>query len=386
LVARDIVDVMSAIDATVVVFSVFTRNYLPEMRLLNEGVCRHFPQARFVAYLADDPRGFFDPRQEAFEIVDARTIRVPTYRALAFSNGPTGLCCLLKSFAAQDVLSRLGAKTAIYMDGDVGLYGRPARMIELLERGASMVLTPHRLSKGQAHDCPSERGLLDYGTFNAGVFGVGATAETHEFLAWWGRTMLQSGNCTLRGTGYDQKWLNFAPVYLRDAAILRDPGYNVAAWNLNERVVQSDNAEGYTANGSALSMYHFSFYRMSEPDRPFPKTDPWHFTETDGLAKLCREYAGGLEKHGYKECRQWGSGWDRLSNGTAVTRTQRDFFMQRFLHRCTDEDDPFLAGNPAYGRGITSLYNVDSWPARFGRWTRSVRSGNAQGATLSVRP
>ncbi len=47
-------------------------------------------------------------------------------------------------------------------------------------------------------------------------------------------------------------------------AILRDPGYNVAYWNLPSRTLAGAPSGGYTVNGEPLRFFHFSGYDPDE--------------------------------------------------------------------------------------------------------------------------
>ena len=44
-----------------------------------------------------------------------------------------------------------------------------------------------------------------------------------------------------------------------DTAVVRDPEYNVAWWNLSTRTVSWDGS-GYLVNGRPLGFFHFSGY------------------------------------------------------------------------------------------------------------------------------
>ena len=56
----------------------------------------------------------------------------------------------------------------------------------------------------------------------------------------------------------DQKWCNLVPCFFDGVVILRDPGYNVASWNLSHRKMRFD-AEGLALiNGHPLRFYHFT--------------------------------------------------------------------------------------------------------------------------------
>ena len=62
----------------------------------------------------------------------------------------------------------------------------------------------------------------------------------------------------------DQRWVDFAAGLVPHLTILRDPGYNLAYWNLPKRDLRWDAEHGYTVDGVPLRFFHFSGY---DPER-----------------------------------------------------------------------------------------------------------------------
>ena len=67
-----------------------------------------------------------------------------------------------------------------------------------------------------------------------------------------------------RGYFVDQRWMDLAPGLIPSLFVLRDPGYNVAYWNLSSRDVRRT-GDGYTVNGRPLRFFHFSGYDPAQP-------------------------------------------------------------------------------------------------------------------------
>ena len=61
----------------------------------------------------------------------------------------------------------------------------------------------------------------------------------------------------------DQRWVDFVPSFF-DHHILKDPGYNVAYWNLHGREVFSD-GDRYLVDGVPLRFFHFSGFDARKP-------------------------------------------------------------------------------------------------------------------------
>ena len=56
----------------------------------------------------------------------------------------------------------------------------------------------------------------------------------------------------------DQRWVDLAPAFFDDIAIVRDPQYNVATWNLTHRRATGTAPYDIQINGRPLVFYHFS--------------------------------------------------------------------------------------------------------------------------------
>ena len=140
-----------------------------------------------------------------------------------------------------------------------------------------------------------------------------------------------------------QRWLDLAPVFFEDIAILREPIYNVATWNLTHRPVAGSLERGFTINGEPLSFYHFSGFDSGAQEVMLKK-----YADTDSvLFDLRRWYIAecqrlGQEDLGNRRCR-----YDTFDNGERITRTQRILYRSRLdLQRAFPH--PFRAGGHSY--------------------------------------
>ena len=92
-----------------------------------------------------------------------------------------------------------------------------------------------------------------------------AGPKTEELLAWWSERL--ATDCLVapeRGYFVDQRWMDFAPGLVPGFFILRDPGYNLAYWNLaGARPARRGNR--YEVDGRPLRFFHFSGF---DPERP----------------------------------------------------------------------------------------------------------------------
>ena len=124
-------------------------------------------------------------------------------------------------------------------------------LTELYERlgRADAVLTPHLTAPIEDARGPLRAGDPALRGLQPGVpRHLASTPRTLPFLDWWARRLYRECLHEVeRGLFVDQRWMDFAPAFLPGAEILRDPGYNVAYWNLAHR----DELDGDAATAGA---------------------------------------------------------------------------------------------------------------------------------------
>ena len=87
------------------------------------------------------------------------------------------------------------------------------------------------------------------GVYNLGYVSLAPGTEVDRLLDWWAERLRR--DCRVDPVwGYfvDQRWFDLAPGFLSDLAIVREPEYNVAYWNLQERKLSYEGGR-YVANG-----------------------------------------------------------------------------------------------------------------------------------------
>ena len=127
----------------------------------------------------------------------------------------------------------------------------------------------------------------------------------------------------------DQRWVDFVPSFF-DHHILKDPGYNVAYWNLHARDVRYDGGR-YLVDGAPLRFFHFSGFDPRKPwllskhqgDRPRVL-----LSERPVLARICEEYRERLDVYGSNADARQPYGWNRLPSGMPLTARMRRFYWE----------------------------------------------------------
>lgn len=156
------------------------------------------------------------------------------------------------------------AKAVLYVDCDIRFYNEsvPGDFFSMIA-GYDALLFPHTLAPSPA---AFDDLFLDAGTFNFGMLGLVDSPAVRRLLEWW-RRQVETECSDEAGRYTDQSWGNLFPNFLENPKVCRDPGHNVAFWNLHERHVRLVLTPGFqsklqVSNGESeavdLKTFHFS--------------------------------------------------------------------------------------------------------------------------------
>ncbi len=245
----------------------FTFSYLDRARVLFESLRRHHPEWILTALISDEPPpGFqFDPATEPFDnLVWAHDLGLPGYTSFLFKHDVVEMCTAVKGPFLHRVCSdpayRGGADIAVYLDPDTAVFSRLDPVVEKL-RTADIVLTPHLAAPEaeQAGVKDNEMSALRTGIYNLGFVAIRTSGEGARFAAWWALRLEEFCYDEMQlGLFTDQRWCDQVPVLFDQVAILRDPGFNVASWNISRRPVEIRHDGTITAGGAPLRFWHFT--------------------------------------------------------------------------------------------------------------------------------
>jgi hypothetical protein len=274
-------------------------NYLAHVRSLIASFQEFHPKSRCFLCLVGRPATAHSLAAEPFEVFSAEALDIPGWEAMAFRYDVTELSTAVKPFALRRLLDAYGFEQVIYLDPDALVYADMEDVGPLL-RDSSILLTPHRLAPSR-DGADAERLVLQAGVFNLGFIAVARRVLANGFLTWW-ETRL-SEFCIAaprRGLFVDQKWMDLAAVLFEDVRVWRDPGCNVAWWNLSQRRLESRGGR-YWIDDRPLRFFHFSGFRLDAPlEFKFPELVP-AAARTADLTALLEDYGRRLRHHGIEE-------------------------------------------------------------------------------------
>jgi glycosyltransferase involved in cell wall biosynthesis len=218
-----------------------------------------------------------------------------------------------------------------YFDPDIEIYA-PLDDVSELARRHSIVLIPHStIAMPRDGQLPNEDTILQAGMYNLGFIAVGATA--HEFLDWWSKRLARECRVAPSESRFvDQRWIDFVPSIF-DHFILRDPGCDVAHWNVWGRSVEWS-GERYEVDGVPLRFYHFSGYETGRPyllSKHQGANPRVLLSDRPALARLCAEYAVRLHDAGFESAWEQPYGFATLPSGMAVDRRMRRIYRGALL-------------------------------------------------------
>ena len=354
--------------AKTIYFTICAANYLGYARTLATSLRQAGVDIEFKVFLADRcAREVIDAVPD-LQIISVESLEITELQEMAFRYGVVEFCTALKPFAFEYVFDSLGADFAVYLDPDIFVLRPLDHVTAAFGNGAQCILIPHitaPLDGGKIPDTPT---ILRTGVYNLGFAAFANRAEARSFIGWWGRQLRH--DCRIdfeRGIFVDQRYCDLAPCFIAAAAILRQPGYNVAYWNLPHRHVEKTGAS-YTVNSEPLYFVHFSGVELAHPDIFSKYQDRFSRDNIGALRPLYDHYLAVLAASNVTAI---GSltvlpyAFATLNNGRKIVNPYRWAFEQYRKEACSpnpfDLDDAFFNATasdiPRFGPlGVSRLY------------------------------
>lgn len=254
--------------ADTAIFTVCNIAYLPKALVLAESL-KNNGAPKLKIYLFDRITPDVNCLQfdSIAEVIWIEDVGLKDFNTYAFKYDITEFSTSLKPWLTLALLDQ--HEKVIFLDPDICVFSSINPIVELLD-SQDIVLTPHYITPNESSDV----GMMRFGSFNLGFYAVRKSDESIRFLNWWNERCLNL--CyfeTQFGLSTDQKWISIAPCFFPSLHVSFDLGWNVAFWNLHERVVTSDE-NGFSVNGKfPLIFFHFSSFDKKKPEllskRPF---------------------------------------------------------------------------------------------------------------------
>lgn len=243
-------------------FTSFTYAYLGRARTLLATLRAAHPEWAVCAVVVDEPPPGTEQADllAGFDLVlGLHDLGIPRARAWLFKHDVVEACTAVKA-SAMLRLMEAGYSTVVYLDPDIAVF-HPLDTVEAALDRAAIVLTPHQASPNRNARVMLDNELvsLRLGAYNLGFIAVRNDDVGRRFAEWWEAQLLRACyDDPDAGLFTDQKYIDLVPGLFDGVAILRDPGLNVASWNLSARRIAIGADGGIRVNGDPLRFMHFT--------------------------------------------------------------------------------------------------------------------------------
>lgn len=249
-------------------------NYLPPILVLAETVKGHMPDARLCALVTDASPPVMKKIREQFgasvdfvgcDDVQATDIaRMREYYTLFEFNS----AC--KALALDYQLRVRGEPECFFIDPDMFVLDDFTDIAR--SPGSDIVLTPHTFGPyPEDGELPSNMELITSGLINGGVIFARNSPAGAKAVNWLVRqTRFNWFVAPTFGLFGDQHWLALLMHFSGGTATLtRDPGINIAYWNLHERPLRTAGDRIMTGADSShrARLFHFSGFAVPSGGR-----------------------------------------------------------------------------------------------------------------------
>ena len=288
-----------------VICTIIARNYLAYARCLTGSFLSQHPDGRLFVLLVDHLDEHSDLTRELFTTIHVSEIDIPDLPTLARQYTIVELCTAVKPFFLKYLFRHYDLEKLCYFDPDIYFYHRVDEIFQLLD-SYGIVLIPHLLDFLDDEFLPDELQILQSGAYNLGFLGLSQHPELYRFLHWWQKKLLKY--CTMeigKGLFVDQRWMDLVPGLFSSVHIHRDPGCNVAYWNLNHRHVEQT-SEGYMVNGVPLKFFHFSGFSTDDVNAISRHQTRFTLQKLEHLEPLFYAYRDCLLANGHQPSRHLG--------------------------------------------------------------------------------
>ncbi|HET9767562.1 MAG TPA: glycosyltransferase [Thermoanaerobaculia bacterium] len=312
--------------------TIVANNYLAYARVLAESFLAAHPDGTFHVLIVDRRDPDHDLAREPFTCWFAEELGIPGFLHLAFRYTILELSTAVKPWFLRHLHERTGCASLVYFDPDILVVNRLDELYARLQ-DADVVMTPHVTSPIDDDRTPSERDFLLSGIYNLGFLGIAFNERTLRFLDWWHRRLYREClHAVERGLFVDQRWMDFAPAFLDRVAVLREPGWNVAYWNLLHHRLEQAADDSWRIDGVPLRFYHFSGYSLDRPTQISRYQNRFTLDSRPDLAALFADYGERLRRAGHPNQQRVPYAYGAFDDGAAVPE------LARWLLRDVDPD------------------------------------------------
>ena len=311
------------------VFTIVSKNYISYARTLLDSVAKVHPEYDIYLCLADRLDGYFDDVNESFKVITSDKIRIPNFIDMTLRYDIMEFNTAVKPFMFRWLFDNTDLDVVIYLDPDIHVYSRLDQLETELEQGASLVLTPHITRPLEDGKSPNDYHMLQSGVFNLGFMAARRCQETLSYIDWWGRRLMTHCASDVSNNLFtDQKWCDLAPCFLDRLKVLKDPGYNVAYWNLAQRKVGCTSEGEWSVDGQSLAFFHFSGISADQRRLVSKHQNRFEWDDIGSCQPLFEDYLDAMISAGWKTSKHWPYAYSEIPGAFKVPSLVRQLYRQ----------------------------------------------------------
>ncbi|MBL6082586.1 hypothetical protein JMJ56_31980 [Belnapia sp. T18] len=243
-------------------FTSFSFSYLTRAIMLARTLKAVHPDWQIWAMLVDEPPPNLDPDVALADFdsyIYAKDLGFPNFSSWIFKHDIVEACTAVKGQMMSHLLNS-DADKVFYFDPDIAIFHPLDSLVSKLN-ASSILLTPHQVDANSAEGVIRDNEItsLKYGIFNLGFVAVKNDTSGRKFANWWAKQLyIACYDEVENGIFTDQKWCDLVPALFDKVKVERDPGCNVASWNLSTRRISFNDKGVALVNGSPLKFYHYT--------------------------------------------------------------------------------------------------------------------------------
>lgn len=320
-----------------VYFTIVSRNYISYAATLMQSLETVDPHSSRFVILADEPGGFSHLRIPA-DLLLARDIGIPTFDDMTLRYQIMELNTAVKPYAFRYFFERYPESIISYIDPDIVVLRRLTLVEDQLEQSNELALTPHITRPLRDGLMPDDMSIMKSGVWNLGFAAFRRSEDTERLVDWWAdRCRTDCRSSVEENIFTDQRWMDMAPSFVARTAIIRDPGYNLAYWNLSHRSVAADE-NGITVEGGPITFVHFSGI-VPDNDAIFSKHQNRFSVENIGALRiLLDDYRGRLLANDWETTSRLPYAYGYSPDGRRMHDLSRRYFRALFTSPPTRAD------------------------------------------------
>lgn len=329
-------------ESNIAFFTIVARNYEAYAKTLCDSIKAMHPTAKIYIGLSDDYGiGLSDDCKE-FEVISVPQLALPSESCFIFRYDVMEFSTAIKPYVFRWISENSNVDKIIYLDPDILVVSPLKAVIEGIDRGATAMLTPHLTQPIEDDFMPDEMTMLKVGAYNLGFIAIANNDEGRRLINWWCMRLERGAVVDLEnGLFTDQKWADLIPGLFDRVEILRNPGYNVAYWNLMHRDVRNEKGH-WVSNGQPLSFFHFSGINPALPENFSKHQNRFNVGSLGEVDVLYKKYLSLLICNNYFDKISLTYGYGTLDCGLKIDRPIRVYFRLFMDDKSKNSLNPFF--------------------------------------------